>query len=143
MTPQQRAEFLHWLNRLDMAQLKEVQSHVHSTITMKRGQKLRSLGLGTSVVFSTKQIKHGVGTVVRLFRTGAELESAIGERTRVDVDEIIGLNLGGGVAGPFESAQPIGFPEVPPEASRYGDSPLQDGEPPETFNPPMDWEQPT
>jgi hypothetical protein len=115
MTPNERADFLAWLMRLDLGQLREVSSHVNSVMTHKRGAKLRLLGPGSKIVFSVGKgmLDRAAGTVVKMFKTSVEVESAAGERGRVEVDAILGLHTGGLEFAPLESAQPLGFPQVP------------------------------
>lgn len=152
MTPNERADFLAWLNRLDLTQLKEVSSHVGSVITHKRGAKLRLLHPGAQIVFTlpnSDQTKRWLGTVVKLFKTSVEVEDEWAVRTRVDVDHILGLHTGGMDYAPLESAQPLGFPQVPQVVEQQlaptEFSTARDGLPGgdlEDFNPPMDWEPP-
>lgn len=161
MTPNERTDFLAWLMRLDVDQLREVNSHVNSMMTHKRGARLRLLGPGSQIVFSVGKglLDRAAGTVVKMFKTSVEVESAMGERCRVEVDAILGLHTGGMDYAPLESAQPLGFPQVPQVVDHYiaGHSPVADhplnhqeefstardglpGGDLEDFNPPIDWE---
>jgi hypothetical protein len=153
MTPVERADFLAWLMRLDLSQLREVNSHVNSVMTHKRGAKLRLLGPGSQIVFHVgkvygepvKQVigERAVGTIVKMFKTSVEVESARGERCRVEVDAILGLHVGGMEFAPLESAQPLGFPQVPGGLPPESHETVVTGAEEERFEPPMDWTPPT
>lgn len=109
MRPEERADFLAWLNRLSIDQLKEVASHVNGVITFKRGAVLRYLAPGSQIVYINDEARDQVGTVVKLHRVSVLVENLNGLRTRVDVDKILGLHTGGGEYSPLESASPTPF----------------------------------
>lgn len=149
MTPVERADFLAWLSRLSLDQLREVSSHVNGVITHKRSAKLRALSPGANIVFlmwNDKVNIQAAGTVIRLFKTSVEVENEQGLRRRVEVENILGLHVGGMEYTPLESTQPLGFPQVPavqqqvPGEGESGRFSLADEE---QFNPPIDWTPPT
>lgn len=116
MRPNERAEFLAWLNRLSLEQLREVSSHVNAVITFKRGAVLRYLAPGSQIVFTTPDPNHPavpdrntVGTVVKLHRVSVLVELANGQRAKVEVDQILGLHVGNGEYAPIQSVAPTPF----------------------------------
>jgi hypothetical protein len=163
MTPQERADFLAWLSRLDLGQLHEIQGHVAGVITFKRGARLRALMPGSRIVFDGRGAKKDseklegtlVGTVVRLFKTSIEVENIAGQRCRVEADAVLGFHVGGMEYTPLESAAPLGFVQTVDNIARYpsGEIPVIEGPAlsedlhyevhPEDFHPDVDWEPPS
>mgnify|MGYP003574992107 CR=1 FL=1 len=127
MTPNERTEFLSWLNRLDEPTLKEVQQHVNAALTFKRGAKLRLLSPGSQIVYELWMNGQGtqhVGTVVKLHKVSVVVELADGSRHGVGVDQILGLHIGRGAFSELSSSQPMPLPA-------FGGQPIPPQMPPE------------